>query len=108
LMFIPRYGVLAAAIITVITELVLVGQYLWLLRDLLGQMRWGALARSAAAVIAMAALVYAIRDLPVLVTVATGGALYAGLLLAMRVVGPDEAAFVRGLIAARRATAEPS
>lgn len=106
LVFIPRYGVLAAAMITVITELVLVGQYLWLMRDLLGQMRWGALTRSAAAVIAMAALVYAIRDLPVLVTVAMGGALYAGLLLAMRVVGPDEAAFVRSLIAARQATAE--
>ena len=108
LLLIPRYGVLAAATITVITELVLVGQYLWLMRDLLGQMRWGALARSGAAVITMATLVYAIRDLPVLVTVAIGGALYAGLLLAMRVVGPDEAAFVRGLIAARRATAEPS
>lgn len=108
LLLIPRYGVLAAACITVVTELVLVGQYLWLLRDLLGSMRWGAIARSAAAVAAMAVLVYLARGLPVLVTVAMGGLLYAGLLLAMRVVGPDEADFVRGLLAARRAAVESS
>lgn len=107
LMFIPQHGVLAAAIITVITELVLVGQYLWMLRDLLGRMRWGALLRSTMAVAVMAALVYAIRDLPVLISVTMGGTIYAGLLLIMRVVGPDEAAFVRGLIAARRATVKP-
>lgn len=108
LLLIPRYGVLAAAIITVVTELVLLCQYLWLLRDMLGQLRWGALMRTSAAVLAMAALVYLARELPVLATVALGGALYGGLLLAMRVVGPDEASFVRGLIAARRAAAESS
>lgn len=106
LALIPRFGVGAAAIITVVTEFVLVGQYLWLLRDLLGQMRWGALTRSAAAVAVMAALVYVARDLPVLVTVGLGGLLYGGLLLALRVVGPDEAAFVRQLVASRRTVAE--
>jgi hypothetical protein len=54
----------------------------------------------------MAALVYLTRHLPVLATIAVGGALYGGLLLAMRVVGPDEAAFVRSMLAARRAAAE--
>jgi O-antigen/teichoic acid export membrane protein len=108
LLLIPRYGVLAAAIITVVTELVLLSQYLWMLRDMLGQLHWGALLRTSAAVLTMAALVYLARELPVLATVALGGALYGGLLLAMRVVGPDEASFVRGLLAARRATAEGS
>jgi O-antigen/teichoic acid export membrane protein len=106
LLFIPRYGVLAAAIITVVTELVLVSQYLWMLRDLLGQMRWMALQRALAAVLVMALVVYLLRDLPVLLSISLGGALYGGLLLALRVVGPDEAAFVRGMLAARRATAE--
>ncbi|MGB9754678.1 MAG: flippase [Roseiflexus castenholzii] len=105
LIFIPIYGVLAAAVITVITEAVLVIQYVWLVRDLLGRMQWGALLRVALAVVAMAALVYLTRSLPVLVTIALGGALYGGLLLAMRVVGPDEAAFVRGVLTARRASA---
>ncbi len=106
LIFIPIYGVLAAAIITVITEAVLVVQYVWLMRDLLGRMQWGAFVRSALAVAAMAALVYLTRDLPVLATITLGGALYGGLLLAMRVIGPDEAAFVRGMLAARRVAAE--
>ncbi len=105
-LLIPRYGVLAAAIITVVTELVLCSQYLWMLRDLLGQMRWGALLRAATAVAFMAVLVYLVRDLPVPASVALGGLLYGGLLLALRVVGADEAAFVRGMLAARRATAE--
>ncbi len=105
LLLIPRYGALAAALVTVVTELVLVSQYLWLLRDLLGQMHWGVLLRSAVAVLLMAVLVYLGRNLPVLLTVAMGGGLYGVLLLAMRVIGPDEATFVRGLLAARRAAA---
>jgi O-antigen/teichoic acid export membrane protein len=106
LIFIPLYGVLAAAVITVITEMVLVVQYVWLVRDLLGQMRWSAITRAVLAVVAMAALVYLTRNLPVLATITLGGALYGGLLLAMRVVGPDEATFVRGMLTARRAATE--
>ncbi len=106
LLLIPRYGADAAALITVVTEAVLAAQYVWLMRDLLGRMRWGALLRSAGAVAAMAALVYLARGLPVLVTVALGALLYGGLLLAMRVIGPDEAAFLRGLVEARRTAAE--
>ncbi len=106
LLFIPMFGVVAAATVTVATEAVLVLQYIWLTRDLLGRMQWSALLRSALAVVAMAALVYLTRHLPVLATIAVGGALYGGLLLAMRVVGPDEAAFVRSMLAARRAAAE--
>ncbi|MFV9505138.1 MAG: flippase [Oscillochloridaceae bacterium umkhey_bin13] len=108
LLLIPQYGVLAAAIITVVTELVLLNQYLWMLRDMLGQLDWSALVRTLAAVAAMAVLVYLARALPVLATVALGGALYGGLLLALRVVGPAEAQFVRGLLAARRSVPEGS
>lgn len=106
LLLIPRYGALAAAAVTVATEVVLAAQYLWLLRDVLGRMRWGDLLRSTGAVALMALLVYLARDLPVLLTVGLGGLLYGALLWAMRVVGPDEADFIRGLLAARRASAE--
>lgn len=106
LIFIPLYGVVAAATITVITEAVLVCQYLWLMRDMLGKMHWGAMLRAGAAVLLMAAIVYLARDWPVLATVALGGVLYGGALLLMRVVGPDEAAFVRGILAARRTATE--
>lgn len=108
LLLIPRYGAPAAATITVATELVLTAQYLWLLRTLLGAMHWGALLRSAAAVALMALTVYIARDLPVLLAVGLGGLLYGTLLLTMRVVGPDEATFVRGLLASRRAAHEAS
>ncbi|RRR71295.1 MAG: flippase [Candidatus Viridilinea halotolerans] len=97
LLFIPIYGVWAAAIITVVTELVLLGQYLWMLRDMLGQLRWGALLRTLVALGAMALLVFALRDWPVLLSIALGGGLYGLILVALKVVGPDEVAFVRGL-----------
>lgn len=97
LLFIPLYGVWAAAIITVVTELVLLSQYLWMLRDMLGQLRWGAVLRTLLALSAMALLVWLARDWPVLLTIALGGGLYGTILLALRVVGPDEVAFVRGL-----------
>jgi peptidoglycan biosynthesis protein MviN/MurJ (putative lipid II flippase) len=106
LAFIPLFGVQAAAIITVVTEAVLVCQYVWLLRDMLGQMRWGELLRALAAVSIMAVLVYLTRDLPVILTVTLGAALYGGLLLGLRIIGRDEAVFLRGLLAARRAPAE--
>lgn len=107
LALIPFYGVAAAAIITVVTEVVLVSQYLWLLRDMLGQMQWRELVRTVAAVGVMGLLVYVGREWPVVVTISLGALVYSGLLLALRVVGREEAIFVRGLLAARRAAAEP-
>jgi O-antigen/teichoic acid export membrane protein len=106
LAFIPLFGVQAAAIITVVTEAVLVCQYVWLLRDMLGQMRWDELLRVGVAVALMAVMVYLARELPVILTIGLGAALYGGLLLGLRIIGREEAAFLRGLLAARRAPAE--
>ncbi|PDW04397.1 flippase [Candidatus Viridilinea mediisalina] len=97
LLFIPIYGVWAAAIITVVTEFVLLVQYLWMLRDMLGQLRWGAMLRTLVALSAMTLLVWLVRDWPVLLSIALGGGLYGAILLLLRVVGPDEVAFVRAL-----------
>lgn len=105
LLLIPRFGAAGAAVITVVTELVLVGQYLWLLRDQFAHMEWrGLLVRPLLAVVAMAALVVLVRELPVLVTVALGGLLYGSLLLLLRVVGAEELAFIRKLLRRQTAT----
>lgn len=103
LILIPRYGVLAAAIITLVTEMVLVSQYLWMLRELLKKMHWSIFlnARFFAALLSMAIVAYLFRYLPAPLTIGLGGALYGAMLLAMGVIGREETRFVREMIAAR-------
>lgn len=98
LALVPRYGLLAAAVMTVVTELVLVGQYLWILRDRLAHVEWGrALARPLAAALGMGGIVLLVGELPVLACVAAGVVSYGALLVAFGVVGAEEWRFVRGL-----------
>jgi O-antigen/teichoic acid export membrane protein len=98
LALVPRIGLMAAAVMTVVTELILVGQYLWLLRDGMRQVPWGStLLRPAAAALLMGGCVLLLDALPLLLVVAIGAALYGGLLLLLGVLGPDEWRFVRGL-----------
>jgi len=102
LMLVPRFGFLAAALTTVLTEAVLVGQYAWMLRALLGQIAWQkALLRPLAAAVAMGGLVFLLRDLPLPVSVAAGALAYGGLLLMLGVLGREELRFARSLIPAR-------
>ncbi len=100
LVVVPRYGLLGAAVTTVLTELILVSQYIWRLRSTLRRFRWGALllrpALAAAAMGGFVALVSSsIALLPL--TVALGAALYAVALLLLGVIGSDELRFVRQL-----------
>lgn len=97
LLLVPRYGVMAAAAMTVLTEAVLVGQYVWLLRDRLRALDWGrTLLRPLLAVALMGAAVLLLRPyLPLLVNVPVGGAVYLAALLALGVVGREELHFVR-------------
>lgn len=61
-LLIPIYGLLAAAILTVITEGVLLSQYAWVLRDKLRHADWGlTLWRPLAAALVMGAVVFALR-----------------------------------------------
>jgi O-antigen/teichoic acid export membrane protein len=102
LALVPRSGLMAAAAMTVVTELFLVSQYLWLLRDDLRSVPWGdALLRPAAAALLMGCCVLLLDTLPLLLVVGIGAAFYGGLLLLLGVLGPDEWRFVRSL---RRAT----
>ncbi len=102
IIFTPMYGAMAAAVITVITEAVLAAQYIWLIRDQLQRMHWQPLAKATVAVLLMAVAVYVFRDWPVLLVIGSGGALYGGLLIGLRVIGAEEASFVRNILTARR------
>ncbi len=98
-LLIPRYGFYAAAIMTVITEMVLVGQYVWLLHSLLRQIDWMlVLLRPLLAALLMGGVVLAAASLPLLLTILLGGMIYVGLLFAFGLLGRDEAEFVRGML----------
>lgn len=96
LALVPVYGYLGAAVMTVVTEAILVGQYLWLLRGLLRQLAWGQiLVRPALAVAVMAGVVFALRQMPLLIPIGAGAVTYGLLLLGLGVLGKDELRFLR-------------
>lgn len=98
LLLVPRYGFLCAAVMTVATEVVLVGQYVWMLRDLVRQLDWErALLRPLAAALLMGSLVFALREQALLLSVPVGMLSYAGLLLGLGVVRKEELRFVLSL-----------
>lgn len=98
LLLVPRFGLRAAAIMTVVTEAVLVGQYVWLLRDMLRDLNWTTiLLRPALAVLLMAGVALTLRELPLLINIAASGLVYGGALFVLGVIGPDELRFVQNL-----------
>lgn len=106
LALVPWLGLLAAATMTVVTEAVLVAQYVWHLRRVMaGRTLSVALAKTLLAALVMAGLALALRDLPVVVTMLVSGAAYGLLLLALGVVGRDE---LRLFVALRRGDAGPA
>jgi O-antigen/teichoic acid export membrane protein len=101
---VPRYGVQGAAVITVLTEAVLVGQYVWLLRDQLRQLDWRRfLIRPLACAVLMALAMLALPSAHWLARALTGAAVYVGALLLLRTIGREELEFVRGLRRERQA-----
>jgi len=98
LALLPRYGIVAAAATTVLTEALLVLQCLWFLRDTLRPIRWGSmLVRVGGASILMGTMVAAAPWLPLLARIAAGALIYAALLLSLRVIGAEEWRFLRRL-----------
>jgi O-antigen/teichoic acid export membrane protein len=98
LYMVPHYGLIGAAIMTVVTEAILIGQYAWILRGVLRNLNWRRiLLRPLLAALLMGGLVLALPSLPLLVNVMVGAITYVGLLLLLGVVGKEELAFVRGL-----------
>lgn len=97
-LLIPRYGILAAALLTVLTEAVLVSQYLWVLRKKLSYVKWNyTLARSMAAAVVMGVAVYWMRGLYLPLDILIGATLYFVLLLLLGVIGRSEFDLVLGM-----------
>jgi O-antigen/teichoic acid export membrane protein len=98
LLLVPRFGFLGAAVMTVVTESLLVGQYLWILRAQIRSLNWGTiLVRPLLAALVMGGLVLALDSLPLLAKIAVGALSYGGLLLLLGALGKDEIRFVRSL-----------
>jgi O-antigen/teichoic acid export membrane protein len=96
LLLIPRFGLLGAAVMTVVTEAILVSQYVWHLRAVLADFAWGrCLLLPLLAAVLMGGLALALRDVPILVTIPVAGVVYGGLLFAFGVIGRDELHFLR-------------
>ena len=88
---VPWLGLTAAAIMTVVTEAVLVVQYLFYLRAPLAQLPWGrVLLRPLGAALAMGSVVYVLRDLPVVAAIGAGAVVYLLLVLALGAIGRDD------------------
>ena len=105
LALVPWLGLTGAAIMTVVTEAILVGQYVWSLRAVMAEIDWTVtLGKTILATLVMAGLALALRGLPVMVTVTLAGGVYGLLLLVLGVVGRDE---LRFLTALRRGRGQP-
>ena len=96
---VPRYGILAAAAMTVATEAVLVGQYVWVIRKVIGTFNlWYSLLYPLLSALLMGGLVYALHGgFPLVVNVGIGALVYVVLLVLFRVIGKDEIAILRSL-----------
>ncbi len=95
LLLVPQFGLLAASAMTVLTEIVLVGQHVWNLRPLSGQIDWGrALLRPLAASAVMgAALIMAGAWVPWWASIIVGVLVYAGAGFLLGAFGPADLAF---------------
>lgn len=94
LILVPQIGFLAAAVMTVLTEVVLVGQYVWFLRAQLRQIDWNLAARTALATLMMGVVVFLLREVALWIVVPLGALVYGGLLLLLGVVGNEEWHFI--------------
>jgi O-antigen/teichoic acid export membrane protein len=92
LLLVPRFGILAAAWMTVITEGILVGQYLWINRDLIRAMEWmTTFVYPLVAAGVMGLLVWVIQDhLPLPLTLLAGGCIYVALSVAFKLIDVGE------------------
>ncbi len=107
LLLVPRYGLMAASLMTVATEALLVTQYLWILRNSLAELEWNRiLLRPLLASAVMGGVVYALRPyLPLLAGVAAGAVIYFVLLLSFRTIGREEWSFLRRLLLSPKSAA---
>jgi O-antigen/teichoic acid export membrane protein len=97
-LLVPQYGYLVAAVMTVMTEVILVGQYIWLLRATLRQMDLhNILTRPLLAIGIMALVLWLLPTVSFLALIPLGAVVYATVLVGLGVLGRDELRFFREL-----------
>jgi len=102
IILIPLYGYRAAAVITILSELVLLIAFYHYLRRALVSIPWfGMLWRPALAAAVMSAATYLGWNLHPVLGLAAGLGVYGGLLVVLRVFTPAEQEVLRGLLPAR-------
>lgn len=107
LILIPRYGFMAASVMTVLTEILLVGQYVWILRKTLrafNGLRTFLMPLLSTAVMCGVVLVLGPR-LSLFVNIGVGGVVYIFMLLLTGVLGKDEVDLVRSFLRPGQAAA---
>ncbi len=89
LILVPQFGLLAAAVMTVVTEMVLVGQYLWIIRKMLSYFGiWRTLLLPAIAAVGMGVFTMIFRGvLPMVANMLLSMIVYLVLLFLLRVFG---------------------
>jgi O-antigen/teichoic acid export membrane protein len=104
LVLIPRFGLKAASGITVFTEAVLVGQYLWMLRRELASVdQVSVFLKPVLAATSMGIAAWVLRGWNLLAIVVIAVAIYLAGVVSLGVVGKKEVYFVRNLLARREA-----
>ena len=100
LFLVPRYGFFAASVMTVLTEVILLAQYFWLLRDLLRKYNWvQSLLLPLAVTGVMVGVVLVLRGrIPLVANIVVGASVYAAGLIMTRVVGADELRLFRSVL----------
>lgn len=98
LFLVPRFGYIAAAVMTVVTEIVLVCQYVWTLRITLRRFDWSTtLLRPAVAAVLMGGVALALQsyNIPLLLNIPLSAAVYLGAAVVFGALGRDELQFFR-------------
>ncbi|MBC7227217.1 MAG: flippase [Thermoflexales bacterium] len=107
LVLIPRWGLLAASAVTVLTEMILAGQYLWLLRRELATVDFRAVFfKPGLAAGLMGVAVFLARGMNFFLVVPLGAAIYLGLLTLTGSVGRQEAVLLGDLVRRRAGSRE--
>lgn len=107
-LLVPRFGILGASVMTVITEIILVGQYVWLLRVLLRQINLlKLLGKPLLALLMMGSwLVMAPADISLPTRVAGAAVAYMAGLVVLKAIGREELAFVLSVVSRQRTVSE--
>ncbi len=91
LIFIPLYSYKAAAVITILSEIVEGGAFYWYIRKSIGPVPWaGLLWKVAGAGAAMFAAMWILSQISAPLTLVAGLVIYPAVLVALRAFGPEE------------------